>query len=58
MKLYVVYDTNDDGSLKWIDSYWLNHENAVARLKKLWIYVGEPNDDDINHYVKTIETED
>lgn len=34
MTLYAVYATNEDGSFSWIDSYWLNYENAVARFKK------------------------
>lgn len=34
MTLYAVYATNEDGSFSWIDSYWLNYENAVARFKE------------------------
>lgn len=37
MTLYAVYATNEDGSLSWIDSYWLNYENAVARFKEVWL---------------------
>ena len=29
MTLYAVYATNEDGSFSWIDSYWLNYENAM-----------------------------
>lgn len=58
MKLYVVYNTNVDGSQKWVDSYWLNYENAVARFKKIWLYCREPDEREIAHHVKTIKTED
>ena len=34
MKLYAVYDINEDGNRPYIESYWLNYENAVARFKK------------------------
>ena len=58
MQFYVVYDTNEDGSHRWIDSYWLNYENAVARFKKIWIYSREPSENEIRYYVKAVKTED
>lgn len=58
MELYAVYAMNEDGSLSWIDSYWLNHENAVARFKKVWLYEGEPTKSEVSHYVREITTQD
>lgn len=58
MTLYAVYATNEDGSFSWIDSYWLNYENAVARFKKICIYKREPDKSEINHYVREITTQD
>ena len=58
MQLYVVYDTNEDGTHKWIDSYWLNYENALARFKKIWPYCREPDQSEIAYHVKAIKTED
>lgn len=34
MKLYVVYNTDDDGFRLCVDSYWLDYSIAVARFKK------------------------
>ena len=58
MTLYAVYATNEDGSFSWIDSYWLNYENAMARFKKICIYDREPTKDEINHFVREITTQD
>ena len=58
MKFYVVYNTNEDGSHKFIDSYWLSYENAVVRFKKIWPYCREPSKSEIEHYVKVIKTVD
>lgn len=58
MTFYVVYDSNDDGSYKWIDSYWIKYEKAVARFKKIWPYSREPDDAEISYNVKAITTED
>lgn len=58
MKFYVVYNTNEDGTRKWIDSYWINYENAISRFKKLWLYCREPDKSEIAYYVKSINTED
>lgn len=35
MKLYVVYNTDDDGFRLLVDSYWLDYSIAVARFKKI-----------------------
>ena len=58
MTLYAVYATNEDGSFSWIDSYWLNYENAVARFKNVCIYEREPTKSEVNHYVRKITTQD
>ena len=29
MKCYAVYESNIDGTQSWIESYWLNYEEAV-----------------------------
>ena len=58
MKLYAVYSLNDNGSRAWIDSYWLNYKNAVARFKQLWPYCRKPDKSEIDFYVKSIETKD
>jgi hypothetical protein len=58
MTLYAVYATNEDGSFSWIDSYWLNYENAVARFKKVWPYEGEPTKSEVKHHVRKITTQD
>ena len=58
MKIYVVYNRNEDGSSIWADSYWLNYENALARFMKIWPYGREPFKSEINYYVKVIKTED
>lgn len=57
MTLYAVYATNEDGSFSWIDSYWLNYENAVARFKKIYLF-GEPTKSELKYYVRTITTQD
>ena len=58
MTLYAVYAMNEDGSFSWIDSYWLNYENAVARFKKVWRYEREPTKSEVNHHVRKITTQD
>lgn len=58
MILYAVYNTNEDGSFSWIDSYWINYENAVARFKKLWSYVREPSKSELKYGVRKIVTQD
>lgn len=58
MKIYAVYESNIDGTQSWIESYWLNYEKAVARFKKIWMYGREPTESEINHYVRTITTQD
>ena len=58
MQLWVVYETNEDGTRRWINSYWLKHKNAVARFKEIWPYCREPDKSEINYNVKVIETED
>lgn len=58
MTLYAVYATNEDGSFLWIDSYWLNYENAMERFKKVCIYEREPTKSEVNHYVRKITTQD
>lgn len=57
MELYAVYTMNEDGRLSWIDSYWLNYENAVARFKKIYLF-GEPTKSELKYYVRTITTQD
>lgn len=58
MKIYVVYNRNEDGSCRWVDSYWQNRENALARFKKIWPYGREPFKSEIDYYVEVIKTED
>ena len=58
MTLYAVYATNEDGSFLWIDSYWLNYENAMERFKKVCIYERDPTKSEVNHYVRKITTQD
>ena len=58
MRLYVVYDSNEDGHGTWIDSYWLNYKNALRRLNELWIYCDPPPRWAIESRIKTIETGD
>ena len=58
MRFYAVYNVNEIGALRWIDSYWLSYEKAVERFKKLWIFCREPDEDEIKHYVKCMKTED
>lgn len=58
MILYAVYNTNEDGSFSWIDSYWLKYENAVARFKKIWPYGGEPSKSELKYGVREIATQD
>lgn len=58
MTLYAVYATNEDGSFSWIDSYWLNYENAVTRFKKVWPYEREPTKSEVKHHVRKITTQD
>lgn len=57
-EIYAVYNVNEIGALRWIDSYWLSYEKAVERFKKLWIFCREPDEDEIKHYVKCMKTED
>ena len=58
MTFYVVYDSNDDGNRKWVDSYWMQYEKAVARFKEIWPYSREPDDSEIRNNVKVITTRD
>lgn len=58
MKLWAVYNIDDDGFRSYIDSYWLNYGNAVARFKKIWPYSREPFQSEIDFHVKKIETKD
>lgn len=58
MTFYAVYAMNEDGSFSWIDSYWLNHENAVTRFKKVWPYEREPTKSEVKHHVRKITTKD
>lgn len=58
MNIYVVYGTNEDGTRKWIDSYWKTYENALARLNKLWPYCRKPSVNDVKHHIQIIQTED
>ncbi len=58
MELYAVYAMNENGSLSWIDSYWLNHKNAVARFKEVWLYEREPTKSEVKYYVRKITTQD
>ena len=58
MTLYAVYATNEDGSFLWIDSYWLNYENAMERFKKVCIYERDPTKSEVNHYVRKITTQE
>ena len=58
MTLYAVYATNEDGSLSWIDSYWLNYENAVARFKEVCLYKREPTKSELKYHVRKITTQD
>lgn len=57
MTLYTVYNSNN-GAKSWIDSYWLNYENAVARFKELWIYEREPFQSEIDFNVIPVKTSD
>ena len=57
MTFYAVYNSND-GAKSWIDSYWLNYENAVARFKELWIYEREPFQSEIDFNVIPVKTSD
>lgn len=41
MKLWAVYNIDDDGFRSYIDSYWLNYGNAVARFKKKYGHIVE-----------------
>lgn len=52
MKLWAVYNIDDDGFRSYIDSYWLNYGNAVARFKKIWPYSREPFQSEIDFHVK------
>jgi len=58
MKFYAVYNLNDEGSKSYVDSYWLDYAKAVARFKKLWFFVRDPDQHEIDHYIEIIETED
>ena len=58
MELYAVYDTNEDGGHSYIESYWLNYDNAVARFKKIWPYIREPFQSEIDSHVRQIMTKD
>lgn len=58
MEIYAVYRTNEDGSFSWIDSYWLNYENAVARFKEVFPYLREPTKSELKYHVRTITTQD
>lgn len=58
MELYAVYRTNEDGSFSWIDSYWLNYENAVSRFKEVSPYLREPTKNELKYHVKKITTQD
>ena len=58
MEIYAVYTTNEDGSLSWIDSYWMKYENAVARFKEISPYLREPTKSELKYYVRKITTQD
>lgn len=58
MELYAVYTMNENGSLSWIDSYWLNYENAAARFKEVWLYEREPTKSELKYHVRKITTQD
>lgn len=58
MKLWVVYNTDDDGFRLCADSYWLDYSNAVARFKKIWPYSRKPFQSEIDLHVREIKTKD
>lgn len=58
MKLYIVYNTDDDGFRLCVDSYWLDYSIAVARFKKIWPYSRESFKSEIDFHVKEIKTKD